>query len=124
MSVNLAIGGVPGTPATVDLTTSEVDVFAPDANGNTLISVVAISVVNITAGAVIASLYWNDGTTSKLFWRGSVPANDTVPVSDILIPLQPGAASGNGVAKKIRGVAASNSAITVTVMYTTAMAQR
>lgn len=124
MSVNLSVGGIPREPITVDLTTSEADVFAPSANGNPLISVIAISVVNITGGAVTASLYWNDGTTSKLFWRESVAANDTVPVSDILIPLWPGATSGNGVAKKIRGLAGSNSAITVTVMSVTSMAQR
>jgi hypothetical protein len=124
MSVNLSIGGVPGTPVTVDLTTSEADVFAPASNGNPTYNVVAISVVNITAGAVVASLYWQDGTTSKLFWRESVAANDTVAVSDILIPLLPGATSGNTVAKKIRGLAASNSAITVTVMYTIAGPQR
>lgn len=124
MSVNLNVGGVPAPPHTTDLTTSEADIFAPSASGSPLVNVVAISVVNTTGGAVTVALYWNDGTTSKLFWRKSVPANDTVSVSDLMIPLMPGAANGQSVAKKLRGLAGSGSAITVTVMSTIASAQR
>lgn len=124
MSVSIAALGIPGTPVTTDLTTSEADIFVPSANGNPLVNVVAIQVVNITSGAVVAELYWNDGTTSKLFWRKSVAANDTVPVSDVMIPIFPGAANGTTVAKKLRGLAASGSAIKVTVMSIVTMAQR
>ena len=86
MSVNLNVGGVPAPPHTTDLTTSEADIFAPSASGSPLVNVVAISVVNTTGGAVTVALYWNDGTTSKMFWRKSVPANDTVSVSELMIP--------------------------------------
>lgn len=48
------------------------------------------SIVNPTAGAVTCSLYWNDGTTDRLVWRKSVPANDTLIESNLPIRLDTG----------------------------------
>jgi len=123
MSVNLQVGGIPGNPTTTTLTASEADVFAPAANGNPIMNVVGFSICNTDGSARNVELYWSDGTTSYQFFERSIAANESYVLADILIPLQPGATSGNGVAKKIRGLAAAANVVKVTPHYTTIMPQ-
>lgn len=123
MSVNLTVGGIPGNPETASLTTSEADVFAPSSNGKLIFNVIGFSICNTDSSARNVELYWNDGTTSYQFFQRSIAADESYVLSDILIPLQPAATSGGGVAKKIRGLAAANTVVKVTPHYTTVMSQ-
>lgn len=123
MSVNLQVGGVPGNPTTATLALAEGDVFAPSSSGSPIINVVGFSICNTDGSARNVELYWNDGTTSYQFFQRSIPANESYVLADILIPLQPGATSGTGVAKKIRGLAAAADVVLVTPHYTTVTPQ-
>lgn len=123
MSVNLQVGGIPGNPETTTLGIAEADVFAPSANGKPIYNVVSFSICNTDSVARNVELYWNDGTTSYQFFQKSIAADESYVLADILIPLQPGATSGGGVAKKIRGLAAAASVVRVTPHYTVVMPQ-
>lgn len=50
------------------------------------------AIANDTAGAIITYLYWYDlaNTTERIIWKKSVPANDTLTVSDIPLRLRAG----------------------------------
>lgn len=68
-----------------------------------------IRLVNITSGAVTASLDIYDGTTAQpLFTAKSVPANDAIEFYDEVLPAQ----------SLLRGSAAANTSIWVHVLHT------
>lgn len=63
-------------------------------------------VVNDTASAVILSVHRYNGTTDELFWKKSIPANDTIIETEIPIKMRDGF--------KIKATAATASALTIT----------
>lgn len=69
------------------------------------------SLANETAGAVVTDCYYHDGTTDFLVFSRSVPANDTVIVSDVPLRLYSG--------DKFKVQAATGNAITVTPVIVT-----
>ena len=81
-------------------TTSATTIFTAVNSSQTL---AGFSLANETASAVIVACHFNDGTTDFLFFRRSVPANDTVIVTDIPIRMRSGdsfkvtAATGNAI---------------------------
>jgi hypothetical protein len=123
VSISFNIGGIPGNPVTETLGTSEADVFVPPADSAVYL-VNSIVIANTDSLARVVDLYWNDGTTSYQFYKKLVAAEDTVEFSGLILPLQPGAGSGNGVAKKIRAKAAAAAVIQVTFSYTAIMPQQ
>jgi hypothetical protein len=66
----------------------------------------SFSLANETGSAVIVAMHYFDGTTDFLMFRRSVPATDTIIISDLPIRLYSG--------DKIKATAASGNAITVT----------
>lgn len=105
MSINVGIAGGLQKPTHVRLTsTSITDIYTATNYGET---VVAITMANETAGAVIIKIDHFDGTTNFNTYRKSVPADDTLIFSDFPIRMRSG--------DKIRATAASANAITVNV---------
>lgn len=74
-------------------------------------TVASWSFVNPTAGAVICSLYWNDGAVDHVVWRKSVAANSSEVESNLPIRLE----SGNAI--KASGAAT----VCVNLIYTQAL---
>ena len=60
------------------------------AMGDDSLTLASFAIANDTAGAIVVSLFWYDfaNTTERLVWKKSVPANDTVTVSDIPLRLR------------------------------------
>ena len=105
MSVNIGVTGGLQKPASTRLTTSgQTDVYTAASDGET---VVAITLANETASATIVLIERFDGTTNFNTFRRSVPADDTVVLSDFPIRLRNG--------HKIRATAATGNRITVNV---------
>ena len=106
MSVNINAFGALEQPTSKLLdSTSITDVYeATNPNGTT---VVAITFANQTASPVIVRLDRYNGTTNFNTWRKSVPADDTLILSDFPMKLRAG--------HIIRATAASANAITVNV---------
>ena len=105
MSVNIGITGGLQKPASTRLTSlSQTDVYTAASDGET---VVAIALANETGSATIVLIERFDGTTNWNIWRKSVPADDTLILSDFPIRLRNG--------HKIRATAAAVNRITVSV---------
>lgn len=105
MSVGIGIAGGLQKPTSTRLTAITItDVYTADSDGET---VVAITMANETAAAVIIKIDRFDGTTHWNTYRKSVPADDTLILSDFPMRLRIG--------HIIRATAASANAITVNV---------
>lgn len=106
MSVNINTHGALEQPTSVRLTTTnQTDIYeATSQNGTT---VVAITLANETAGAVIVKIDRYDGTTNWNTLRRSVAANATEILSDFPMKLREG--------HKIKATADGANAITVNV---------
>jgi hypothetical protein len=104
MSVSINTHGALEQPTSVRLTsTSITDIYtATNPNGTT---VVAITLANETAGAVIVKIDRYDGSTNFNTFRRSVAANATEILSDFPMKLRSG--------HKIRATADGANAITV-----------
>lgn len=97
------IGGV-ARPFPARLTTTNATDIVVATDHSEIIA--SFSLANETGSAVVAACHYYDGTTDFLVFRRSVPANDTVIVSDIPLRLYSG--------DKFKVTAASANAITVT----------
>lgn len=105
MSVNVSVSGGLQKPTHVRLTTTGItNIYTATNMGET---VVAITMANETAGAVIIKIDHYDGATNFNTYRKSVPADDTLILSDFPMRLRSG--------DIIRATAASANAITVNV---------
>jgi len=105
MSVNINVSGGLQKPTHVRLTTAaQTDVYTATTYGET---VVAISMANETGGAVTILIEHYDGTTNWNTFRRSVPATDTLILSDFPIRMRKD--------DKIKATAASGNAITVSL---------
>ena len=85
MSIQATLVGVPQRATPVALTnTSITDVFVGEAAD--IRHFVGCTLINTTGSPITVSLYRFDATGNYRFWRASVPANDTVNVTDVMIP--------------------------------------
>ena len=104
MSVSGNYSGGVARPIPVRLTsTSATDIVTATDRSDVVSS---FSLANETGSAVVVALHYYDGATDFLIFRRSIPATDTVIVSDLPIRLYPG--------DKFKATAASANAITVT----------
>lgn len=106
MSVLLNVPGTVPPPTSVRLTTTSITDIVTATDNNSI--VVAIIVANETAGAVTILIDRFDGTTNWHTYAKSVPANDTVLLSDFPIRGLTG--------HKIKATAGSANALTVSVV--------
>lgn len=106
MSVLLNIPGVVPQPTSVRLTSTSITDIITAVDNNSI--VLAIIVANETAGAVTIMIDRFDGSTNWHTYAKSVPANDTVLLSDFPIRGLTG--------HKIRATAGSANALTVSVV--------
>lgn len=125
MSVNLAIGGALLPPSSTALAgTVETDVFV--AAGGSPSTAISIAIANQdTASACRVTIRWSDGTNAFHLFTGNIEAGETEGVLHGLpLVLNPSAANGAGVAKKITAQAAAGGDLTITVIATRAMPQQ
>lgn len=124
MSVNFGVSGALLAPTTTALSSSsETDVFVADLGiAATVIGIVVASIDGSNACHV--TLRWNDGSTSYVLWTGDVAADETVTPDVPPVLLNPAAADGAGVAKKITAQASTGGDLVVTVVATASMPQQ
>lgn len=97
-------GGLVNPANIVRLTTTSATTILTAQNSSQTLA--GFSLANETSSAVVVACHFNDGSTDFLFFRRSVPANDTVIVSDIPIRMRSG--------DSFKVTAATGNAITVT----------
>lgn len=109
MSVSaLLVGGLIKPQSVVLTTTSQTDVFTAEVgNSNARTIVLAASIVNDSAGAIVVTLEWYNGTNDRKWFKRSVPANDTIFIDELQLMLLNG--------YKIKATASAQPGITVTL---------
>jgi hypothetical protein len=104
MSVSGNYSGGIVRPIPVRLTTTNATDIVTATDSSDVIS--SFSLANETGSAVVVDCHYNNGSTDFLVFRRSVPATDTVIISDLPIRLYSG--------DKFKVTAATGNAITVT----------
>jgi hypothetical protein len=61
-----------------------------DTAADATLTCISIALANKSGAAIVAEVYWNDGSADNLIWIGSVPASETKNVTEPAFPLRTG----------------------------------
>lgn len=114
MSVLIPVSGILQNPVSLLLPDNAVnDVLVLDAGRADVVTIVSIAIVNRGASPRKVTVWWTEDTTDFAIFERSVPATDSVVVTDIPVKL-----FAKQTDRKIRAQAPAGNEVTVTVFYT------